>query len=382
LFMLFLWGREPWLFSSFFHLRSLAFVMPYPSTFAAALALGALAAFPAVVRGKRRAAMASGVGLGVLLWIVHPVNALFLGLGALAHGASLRRPLVVWGWVTLAACASLALATAWPLFPIAELWTQQVDQVHEGNAIMYDHPLSKIAPALLGVPWLLVRLRRNARDPLALFALGLGAVVLYGGVFGKWSYGRLISHAVLLCQVGLADAAAALEERIALSRLGTRTRHLVAPATMAVLVTLSWSSAVRPTLEEVGRGDPLWLGFLQNEVGRNDIVLTDLEGCWYVPAFRGKVVAYPMPLPFVPDHEERVRVVQRFFARGTSRSEREDTIERYRVAYLLVPRRSLLPEQAALQELRSLGQVVYSNPEYELLRTHAQEALAASLKGE
>jgi hypothetical protein len=369
LFLLFLWGHQPWLFSSFFHLRSLALVLPYPSTFAAALALGGLAAFPWILRSGNRLVIALGLIASVVLWIVHPVNALFLWMGLFVYSLSAARPLRVAAALLVGLLASFALALAWPLFPVADLWFGQIGGVHEGNAIMYEHPLPRIAPALLGAPWLLWRLRRNPRDPLSLLALALGAAVVYGGIFREWSYGRLLSHAVLICQIGLADAAAVLEERMRSWRRGAILRPLLAPVTAALLVGLSWSPVVKPTLQEVGRGDPLWLSFLQREVERDAIVLTDLENSWFVPGFRGRVVAYPMPLPFVPDHDERVRTVSRFFDRGTPYHERKEILKRYDVAYVLVPKPAPTPGQAGPEELRSLGRVVYSNADYELLRT-------------
>lgn len=368
LFVLFLWGRDPWIFSSFFHLRSLTSVLTYPSTFAAAAALAGLAAFGGTARTRPRAASALMVPLGAVLWIVHPVNALFLSLGLFVWALSLPRWLETLALVGLAVAASVALALAWPMFPIPELWTGQLQQVHDGNAAMYDRPLSRIAPALLGVPWLILRLRRNPRDPLALLALALGVAVVYGGLAGQWSYGRFISHAVLVCQLGLADAAATLEQRLGSSR-GAWPQRLLAPATAGFLLAASWPSVLRPTLEEMKPGDPHWLGFLGREVGRDDVVLAALEDCWYVPAFRGRIVAYPMPLPFVPDHQERVEAVDRFFARGATREERAETMRRYRVSFILALRRGVPEGRAAPDELRELGTLADANDDYELLRT-------------
>ena len=101
---------------------------------------------------------------------------------------------------------------------------------------------------------------------------------------------------------------------------------------------------------------------------------TNLENCWHVPAFAGKVVAYPMPLPFVPDHEQRKSAVERFFRRGTSLLERRATLERYGVSYVLAPRTGLQPEQATPDELRRFGTVVYSSADYELLRIRSETA--------
>jgi hypothetical protein len=368
LFLLFLWGPGPWVFSSFFHLRSLAFVLPYPSTFAAALVLASLAAFRWLVRSDNRAWAAVIVPVSTVVWIVHPVNGLFLWLGLLACSLETRRPLGHWVTLVVVFAAGLGLAFLWPLFPLWGLWFEQTGVVHHGNEAMYDNPLPRIAPALIGVPFLVLRLRRNPRDPLALLAVVLGGLVVYGGLFGKWSYGRLISHAVLLLQVVLAGATAGLEERLARIRSRVPLRPFLAPALAAALVAAAWNGAVRPTLEEGRRGDPFWLSFLEREVDRQDVVLTDLDTCWYVPGFQGKVVAYPMELPFVPDHAERIRAVTRFFERGTPRDERLDIIRRYDVSYLLVPRSPVHEEQARAEELRPLGRLVFANSAYELLR--------------
>jgi hypothetical protein len=371
LFVLFLWGRDPWLFSSFFHLRSLAFVLPYPSTFAAALVLATLAGFRRLAEENRTAWAAFLVPVSTVLWIVHPVNSLFLWLGLLACSLEKPRPRDHWLTLGFVFAAGLGLAFLWPLFPLWGLWFQQIDVVHHGNDAMYDSPLPRIAPALLGVPFLLLRLRKNPREPLALLALVLVAMVAYGGVFGKSSYGRLISHAVLVLQLVLASAMAGLEDRLAaLSPRAARLQPLLAPALAAVLVAVSWSSAIEPTLAEGRQGDSRWLSFLEREVDPDDVVLTDVETCWYVPSFQGKVVAYPMQLPFVPDHAERLQAVLRFFTRGATRAERLEIIRRYGVSYLLVPRRPIQEGEARGDELRPLGRLVFANADYELLRVN------------
>ncbi|HEX6737876.1 MAG TPA: hypothetical protein VF310_06390, partial [Vicinamibacteria bacterium] len=131
LFLLFLWGPDPWLFSSFFHLRSLALVLPYPSTFTAALALGTLAAFPRLV-GSPRAWLALVFPVATLVWIVHPVTGLFLWTGLAAFSLGAPRPWRHWALLGGAAAVSFALALAWPMMPMRELWFGQLPRVHEG----------------------------------------------------------------------------------------------------------------------------------------------------------------------------------------------------------------------------------------------------------
>lgn len=366
LFLLFLWGHDPWRFSGFFHLDSLAYVMSYPSTFAAALALGTLAAFTRLL-GSPKAWPALVVPAATLVWIVHPITGVFLWAGLFACSLGAPRSRAHWVTLVLAAAGSFGLALAWPLVPMRELWFGQLARVHEGNDTMYSEPLSRIAPALVGVPWLLARLVRDRRDPLALLALALGGLVVYGGVSGQWSYGRLISHLVLVLHVALADAMVVAEERLARSRRGGIPARLLGPVTAGVLIAASWP--VVAGVRAVSRpGDRDWLGFLRSHIGRDDVVMTDLDTCWYVPAFQGKVVAYPMQLPFVPDHAERVREVRRFFEPDATRAERFATLERYGVAYVLVPKHHFPDQPGMIRDLEELGTPVVSGPEYTLRR--------------
>ncbi|HET9317372.1 MAG TPA: hypothetical protein VFQ51_17405, partial [Vicinamibacteria bacterium] len=205
LFVLFLWGHDPWQYSAFFHLRSLAYVLPYPSTFASVLALGTLAVFPRLAPSPKRW-VPLVLPVATLVWIVHPVTGMFLWVGLLA--VSLSAPRSKWHWLALAVTGAVAfgLAMAWPMVPMRELWFGQIERVHEGNDLMYADPIARIWPALLGLPWLVMRWRRDHRDPLCLFTVGLGLLVTWGGLSGAWSYGRLFSHLALLLQVALADA--------------------------------------------------------------------------------------------------------------------------------------------------------------------------------
>jgi len=190
---------------------------------------------------------------------------------------------------------------------------------------------------------------------------------VYGGVSGEWSYGRLISHLVLLLQVALADAVVGAEERLGRLRRGGALQHLVAPALAALLIAHAWP-VVRSVLDESRSGDLRWLSFLESRVARDDVVLTDVATCWYVPAFRGRVVAYPMKLPFVPDHAERLRAVERFFEPDVPAAERADTVRRYAVRYVLVPKHHFPDRPDLVEELQGLGASVYSDREYALLR--------------
>src|SRR5262245_49032619 len=116
LFVLFLWGRDPWSFSSFFHLRSLSLVLPYPSTIAAALALACLAAFRRLADSGRLTLVPLGAPLLALMLLIHPVNSVFLVLGLLACSLDVPRPRTAWAALAPTVALGFALAFAWPFF--------------------------------------------------------------------------------------------------------------------------------------------------------------------------------------------------------------------------------------------------------------------------
>lgn len=366
--VLFLWGADPWIFSSFFHLRSLVHVVPYPSTFGASVALATLAAFPRLSREGSLGWALLAAPVLTLLFIVHPINAVFLCVGLVILSWSAARSWRHWAALALVPALSLLLALAWPLFPVADLWFKQTALVHEGNSDMYREPLRRVAPALVGLPWLLVRLRRNHRDPLALLGLALMAFYAYGGVAGQWTFGRLLSHAALTLQLALADALTCLEDRLGRWRRGAAWRLALTLLVCGTAVGGSWSSVVAPTLREARAGDPAWLAFLRDRVGRYDVVLTDRETCWYVPSFSGKVVGYPMSLPFVPDQAARLSALERYFATSTSLGERLLILRRYHVAWLLLDKAHTPEWRERVQELGPRARPVFGNSEYELLR--------------
>jgi hypothetical protein len=362
--MLLLWGSDPWIFSSVFNLRSLTYVLPYPSTFAAALALGTLALFPRLSRDGSLRWVGIVAPVSLVLWTVHPVNALFLWTGLFVASLDPVRPPRHFVVLALTALATFGFAMAWPLYPVRELWFHQTEMVHGGNDEVYKDSLRCILPALLGLPWLVVRLWRNKRDKVALLAVALVLFWVYGGLSGKWSYGRLISHAVLMLQLSVADALAALEDRL---RLRNVSRGLLAFAVVGVLLWRAWPTAVEPTLRRLSHGDRAWLSFLSSHVKRSDVVLTDIESCWFVPSFSGKVVAFPMRIPFVPDHDARVEAVERFFMPETTREERLATIARYQVGFVLVDKAHVPNWRELLAAVAPFVSVEYSQGDYELL---------------
>jgi hypothetical protein len=74
-----------------------------------------------------------------------------------------------------------------------------------------------------------------------------------------------------------------------------------------------------------------------------------------------------MKLPFVPDHDERLAAVGRFFDASAATSDRRAILDRYDVKSVLLPKGHFDDWPARLHALEALGTSVFSSPDYELL---------------
>jgi hypothetical protein len=385
-FLLLLWGSG-WGFSGFFHLGVFGVVLPYPSTFAAGLSLLALRLHADTLRRPPGAAahlprVALMVVVSAVL-LTHPLTFLFLvcGLGGVTVAFASR---FVRETATLAGIglAGVAVATLWPLYPFLDLVTSGTAGFHEPNRGMYEAVLSRVGLAWLGAPVLLVRLRRNPRDGLALTAFALGALYVLGGLTERWSYGRVIAYVALCLQIALAVAMAGLEGRLAASRGRPElVRAAVAAAVGLLLVVAGWSGLVRPALARL-RPDAdttlMQLSFLEEQVRQGDVVLADLRVAGVPPALAGKVVASNRPQPFVPGHAQRQADVARFFGPGTAAEERLAILRRYEPRFVLRFERD---EEVAAALVASLGgemHVVHRDERYLLLEADASPGAGRS----
>ena len=353
MFAFFLWGKNPWMWSGFLHIAMLGYNVPYPSTPAAAAMFLAFALLlDALDRGRRLAY----IGIAVLLSLcltVHPPTAIVLVVGlaglflARVKDGFLTNGLLLTGAVGVGAAG----AVAWPYFPVLQLFIAQPPEFHDWSGVFYQDVPSQIWPALVALPVLLWRLRKDRRDPLVLFAALLGVIYAVGGLTGKYGLGRVIAYIVLLVQVALAVAVATWE-----SRLPPRRAWLAPACTLIALLALF--EYTRPPLPRLRRYErPLWYtaDSILKPVHPGEVVLADSRTSYMVPVLTGGyVVAWRHPVYWIPDHAERRAAQDGFFATATD-AERRAVIARYRVRWILLNRREvhLRPEEET--RLMALG---------------------------
>ncbi len=369
LFMIFLWGKDAWMWSGFLHIGMLGYTASYPSTVATAAMFLCLAL---LLDGLDRGRPLAFVGVGLLAAfcvITHPPTALalFPGLAALFLARANERFFTNGALLLIALVAGVAAALIWPYFPVLNLLVAQPPEFHSWSSVFYQEVPGRVWPAIVALPVLMWRLRENRRDPLVLLAGFLTVIYALGAITGRYGLGRVIAFIVLSIQLALAAAVAAWE-----SRLPARRAWLVPACSVAMMLALF--AYARPQLPRILRYDrPLWpdAGEILAPVHPGDVVLADSRTSYMVPALSGgRVVAWRHPIYWVPDHAARRQAQDRFFG-ATADDERRAVLTRYGVRWVLLNREEvgLNPEEES--RLLALGCVVAERESLVLLEVAA-----------
>ena len=353
LFILFLWGKDVWMWSGFLHIGMLGYAAPYPSMFAAAAMFLCLSlVLDALDRGRLLPFVGVGLLVGLCV-ITHPPTALalFAGLAALFL-ARVKTRFFTNGVLLLgAAVAGVAGALAWPYFPVLDLLAAQPPEFHSWSGVFYQRVPAQVWPAIVALPVLLWRLRESRRDPLVLLVAFLAVIYILGAITGKYGLGRVIAYIAVFIQIALAVALASWE-----SRLPTRRAWLVPACSVTIMLALFAYN--RPPLPRILRHDrPVWpaVGRILAPIQVGDVVLADSRTSYMVPALSGgRVVAWRHPVYWIPDHAERRQAQDRFFAAATD-DERRAVIARYHVRWILLNRVEVRLSPEEERHLLALG---------------------------
>jgi len=372
LFHLIFWGPGAWQYSGCFNLASLGQVLPYPSTFATALALFGIWIF---VRGQRTGGRYWYIAvwsLALIIVLVHAVAFIFLAIGLLAFSLGGDRPIVAMIQILAILLAAFVAAAFWPYYPLIDLLFAQSEIFHGGNVAMYQGVFQGAGMALLALPLIALRLKADWRDPLSLMFLGLLAVYAYGGLSVQWSYGRVIPSMMLVAHMVLARAAADWEIKSRISSFRTKVLLLLVFLFALSTCFLIYSNAFGLRSMIMKRWFPAQketyaqYRFLSRFTGQYDVVLADMDTSWPVPAFGGKIVAAWHPLAFVPDYHKRREDVGAFFAADAPDSERQRILRDYRVNYVLI-RKKNREWQKLVSSLKDFGTTAHEDDVFVLI---------------
>ncbi|WBB78933.1 hypothetical protein O7606_22480 [Micromonospora sp. WMMD882] len=194
------------MWSGFLSLRSLAEVVAYPSTTAVGLMLLAFDRLLAYRRSRELGPLVSFGLLGAAITLVHSFTAVNTALGATAvllaagprwRGSDLFRVVGV-------GIGAFLLVTAWPFSTVSGLFTGAPEfvEIHRqlGEGMLSPTQLS-CAYGLLGLAPLVLRLRAQRRDPLALMCGLAVAVLVVAFATGQYHLLRVAPTAMLALHV-------------------------------------------------------------------------------------------------------------------------------------------------------------------------------------
>jgi hypothetical protein len=365
--MVLLWGVKPLWWSGYLQLTSLATTVSYPSTFAIGLTFHLWALTGSAALGGARTRRHAGAGLLLaLVLLVHPITSVAAVVGVLCLVAGWQRHwsrAVARRWALTGATA-VAAAASWPYFDVFSLVGDAlVDHVHK---VLYADMAARYGLALLGLPALWARWRRDHRDPLVLMFAALWAVVGYGWISGHYTYGRVIGLALVPAQFALAVRVAegvggGLRRRmpVVLAVTGACAGFLSAQAGAVVPRSVDPGGLVQP---------PRWSSYewVDRHLAPGDIVLADgYRAVRTLPAYGALLVAPPWPDPLLSDRERnrRWQEVHAYFAPGTTASERMEIVRHHQARWVLLSRHQRLPpEVVAVAHSRGTGEVLARVP--------------------
>ena len=343
--MTLLWGTRVAWWSGFPALLPMTGNLGHPSMCAIGLAFWAWA-WAGSLAGRRDASWWAYAGLGTLcglILLVHPVLSVAAATGVFACALpALRR--APWRWALTVAVAFLS-AASWPYFDVLSLaGDTSLDALHER---LYAGLPARFWLAVVALPALWARLRRNRLDPLAvMFALDC-AVVAYGWLSGHYTYGRVLGLTLVGPQFALAVELAAPRPwawRRRLLGAGAAAGTCVGFLTVQAGAVLPFAAFPQPP-----RG-PAYEWAAQH-IPPGDVVLTDgSRPTRALPAYGPNLVAPPWPDPALDERERgrRVAAVRSYLSPASTRQERTAIARRYGVHWLLLSPRQRLPREAVL----------------------------------
>jgi hypothetical protein len=380
--LLFLWGHESWGFSGFYYYKLLPYVLPYPSTFCAALTLFAIGLTATSNEKISIHALLMIFAITAVVFLSHPLTFLFLVTALCSQLLCHRNPLSMRS-LTFAIAILLAVLVSllWPFYPVQALIAGGSAAFHTSNVIMYNDVLVRVWPILLCAPVGIWGVQSRARYSFLLTLFGLLTIYVYGHLSQQYSFGRTIAYIALLLQIGVGIGLARVDglmcRRFVLFRRFWSSL-MIAGILLLFLPLMSQTIPRALTIaNSIALGRPIanqqsykYLVFLEDAIKPNSLVLSDIETSWKIPTFNGKVIAALHAQAFVPDDNDRRSDVANFFDRRASADTRLAIIERYKPEYLLLDKRAQY-DWSQLSDAYSGASnegLVYENEQYQLIR--------------
>ena len=365
--LLTVWGNQPWNFSAMFHLGSLFWIAPYPSTFAGSISLIALSGY--LKAGTMRpGAFAGYTAVATLILLIHPITFLFHAAFtcALAVSGPVCTDLRRWVPTLLHLGIASIVGLFWPFFPLSELIGANNYTADPFAFVMYQNVFARCWPALAGLPILIGRFRRNPRDPLGLTFVALLLLYVYGYFAHAWNYGRGIAYMALLLQLCIAGWLAshicgAASRRALLQRPFAWVCVLV----LCALFGLGGWKQLGRIAQASEKSDYVRLRFLERYDPQGVLLLSDLHTNKALAGFGFRVVAFGVPPFFGVEYETRVTDLTTFFGSGGSPAERSRILAKYAPNGVLLDKQNGAVWERIAEDLGASGaSILFQNSQF------------------
>jgi hypothetical protein len=380
-FVLFTTGIE-WRWSSFLDIYSLIISSCYPSVLANALLfLGAFFWLKYQDKKALKDFFISALILALALSI-HPLTAVsaysFIISASFVQFMNKKTTALFQIKATFSLIVlSVLIALIFPYFQLIYLISKVDLSVHILNLYLYKLAL-KTMPPILFLMAIIYFYKGHKKDNKIAFQIVYLSIFIflllyfYGFFLQKYSYGRVISQVCIFTQILAGFILAKTEEKIA----EPKYKLLITGFLSVFLLTNSHllkelMSVLKP--KNTANFEYNQLQFLRKFTAKNDVILSDKETCFILPAFSGKVVYSDFLIVSLNkelDIKQRENDVDLFFNQALSDSIRLNIIQQNAVNFILLKKQDIKPE--LMQFCQQKTQLMYEDNLWILFKTNTQ----------
>ncbi|NCU05541.1 MAG: hypothetical protein GXC73_16335 [Chitinophagaceae bacterium] len=360
LFILFFWGPQAPLYSSYLHIRSFVLILSYPSTFSFSCSVFAAGVTKVLLTNNSTFYKQAGlfiilVLLLSLILVCHPLTFAFASSMLLyVYNTSfnqikfnskrlINKTLLLFA----AGILSLLLAGLWPYYSVFALlkYVNGGNQFHADSLTLYQSLFKQLFPLLL-LPVLVfvapsVTIKREWAWLVSVSVLL--AFFVIGYFTGAYGMGRMLAFIFIFCHLLIVKCLISIKQSKAfwfallflitipyLLQTNKTFKYFFSPKVEIVSTSVEFQTASHDAKAQL-------LSFLEPVFEKkSSVVLTDMSTSLFMPAMGARVVAAVYPVYWVADAEERKKQVQLFFSANATETDRATLINRYKPDYILL----------------------------------------------
>lgn len=370
IFTLLFWGFNPFGWSGFYHIFTLNYVLPYPSTFTMGLTLLTLGIVAKNHKKHKVLNILAVIVFSSVVLITHPTTAITLFVGIVSlnfvlNGYSIQQCILK---SVLLIIPSILLGIIWPYFSLVDLFISNNVDFHMDSSKLYLGMFEKNWPILLIIPSFFY----SKKDPIIYFFLLtiISLLLIYFGglLFNFYGVSRTISGAMLFSHYLLAYYCLLLIKNQEWFSKAYIITLFLGFFTSIGLNFFQLGSLAYGIFKQKDTSYYEKYAFLKNFVGHYNIVLSDDQSNWIIPSYSGKVISSEQPLYWVDDIKLRRNAVTSFFEKENPDSIRQSIIKTYNPDFILINHSIVKFDPLTFQWLRSIGETIYNKDQMELIK--------------